>query len=78
MAQVEDREFGVSYHPDPVGRILRDLGFTPKKPRRKTRERYEAAIERWPCEAWPRNRKGDAVGKLPLYSSTKPAPSCSR
>ena len=47
LAQVVEREFKVSYHPDHMGRILRDLGFTPQKAQRNARERDEAAIERW-------------------------------
>jgi transposase len=40
------RHFGVSFHHDHVGRILRKrLNWTPQKPRRKARERDEAAIE---------------------------------
>ena len=78
VAQVVEREFRVSYHPDHVGRILRDLGFTPQKPQRKARERDEATIERWRREAWPRIKKRDAADKLPSSFSTKPALSCSR
>ena len=78
VAQVVEREFQVAYHPDHVGRILRDLGFTPQKPQRKARESDEAAIERWRREAWPRIKKRDAADKLPSSFSTKPALSCSR
>lgn len=78
VAQVVEREFGVSYHPDHMDRILRDLGFTPQKPQRKARERDEVAIDRWRREARPRIKKGDAVGKLPSSFSTKPASFCGR
>ena len=40
------RHFGVTFHHDHVGRILRKrLNWTPQKPRRRARERDEAAIE---------------------------------
>jgi transposase len=76
VAEVVRREFGISYHPDHLGRILHDLGFSPQKPQRRARERDEAAIERWRRDDWPRIKKRDAAGKLPLSCSTKPALFC--
>jgi len=58
------REFGVRYHHDHVGRFLRRrLGWTPQKPRRRARERDEAAIRRWQSEGFPRiARQAEARG----------------
>ena len=55
--------FGVEYHPDHVGRILHDLGYTPQKPRRVAREQDAEAVEKWRAEDWPRIKKkhGDVV-----------------
>jgi transposase len=40
------RHFGVSFHHDHVGRLLRErLNWTPQKPQRRARERDEPAIE---------------------------------
>lgn len=78
VAQVIQREFGVTYHADHVGRILHDLGFTPQKPQRRARERDEAAIERWRRVDWPRIKKGEPAEKLASCSSTKPALCCNR
>ena len=78
VALVIQREFGVSYHPDHVGRILHDLGFTPQKPQRRARERNEAAIERWRREDWPRIKKREGDGKLPSSFSMKQASCCNR
>jgi transposase len=78
VAQVIEREFGVTYHPDHVGRILHDLGFTPQKPRRKARERDEAAIAHWRRVEWPRIKKGELGEKLASSSSTKQALCCNR
>lgn len=77
VAEVVQREFGVVYHPDHLGRILHELGFSPQKPQRRARERDEAAIERWRRYDWPRIKKGDDAGKLPSCFSMKPASSCS-
>jgi transposase len=53
IADLIAREFGVSYHHDHVGVILKALGFTHQKPARRARERDEAKIEAWRREAWP-------------------------
>lgn len=53
VADLVAREFGVRYHHDHVGVILRDLGFTHQKPARRAVERDEAAIEAWRRDAWP-------------------------
>lgn len=76
VAQVVQREFGISYHPDHLGRILHDLGFSPQKPQRRARERDEEAIARWRKQDWPRIKKGDDAGKLPSCFSMKRASSC--
>jgi transposase len=55
VAELIRRHFGVTYHPDHVGRFLRQrLNWTPQKPRRKARERDEDAIDRWKREEFPR------------------------
>ena len=64
VGQVIAETFGVTYHVDHVGRLLHDLGFSPQKPRRRARERDEAAIERWRREDWPRIKKGEPGEKL--------------
>jgi transposase len=55
VAALIRRHFGVTYHPDHVGRFLRQrLNWTPQKPRRQARERDEDAIERWKRTVFPR------------------------
>lgn len=76
VAEVVQREFGIVYHPDHLGRILHDLGFSPQKPQRRARERDEAAIERWRRHDWPRIKKGGDAGKLPSCFSMKQAFFC--
>jgi len=38
------KQFRVSYHPDHLGRIMHDLGFSPQKPRPVAREQDPAAV----------------------------------
>ena len=55
VTQLIRRHFGVSFHPDHVGRFLRQrLGWSPQKPRRRARERDEDEIARWKAETFPR------------------------
>lgn len=53
IAQVIRREFGISYHPSQVGRILKECGWTRQKPVRHASQRDEEAIRRWKEERWP-------------------------
>jgi transposase len=54
VADLIARRFGKRFHHDHVGRFLRErLGWTPQKPRRRARERDEAAILRWQSEVFP-------------------------
>jgi transposase len=53
--------FGVRYHVDHIGRLLRSLGWTPQRPTRRAVERDEAAIQRWIKTDWPRIKKKPAT-----------------
>jgi transposase len=53
VAKVIEWEFGVSYHKDHVGRMLKGLGWTPQQPIKRATQRDEAAIDRWRDEVWP-------------------------
>jgi transposase len=53
IAKVIEWEFGVRYHKDHVGRLLKRLGWTPQQPIKRAIQRDEAAIDRWRDEAWP-------------------------
>lgn len=52
IARVIEEEFGVRYHKDHVGRLLRELRWTPQVPIRRAIQRDEAAIRRWRDEVW--------------------------
>lgn len=57
IAKVIKEEFGVSYHKDHVGRLLKELQWTPQVPIKRAIQRDEKAIERWRVEVWPELRK---------------------
>jgi transposase len=58
VAKLIRKEFGVSYHPAHVSRIVRALGLSLQKPARRSNQRDEKAIEHWKEETWPRLKKG--------------------
>jgi transposase len=57
VAQVIARRFGIRYHVDHIGRLLRSLGWTPQRPTRRALERDEEGIQRWIKQAWPGIKK---------------------
>jgi transposase len=57
VAQVIGRRFGVHYHVDHIGRLLRSLGWTPQRPTRRALERDEEGIQRWIKRDWPAIKK---------------------
>ena len=50
-------EFGVRYHKDHVGRLLKGLDWTPQQPIKRAIQRDEEAIRRWRDETWPELRR---------------------
>jgi transposase len=57
VAQVIAQTFGVSYHPDHVGRLLHGLGFSCQYPQHRAREQDEDAVRQWRLVEWPRIKK---------------------
>jgi transposase len=53
VAQVIQEEFGVRYHKDHVGRLLKELRWTPQVPIRRAIQRDERAIQNWRDAVWP-------------------------
>ena len=46
VADLIERHFGISFHPEHVRKVLkRKLGWTSQKPQRRAKERDEAAID---------------------------------
>ena len=58
VATVIRREFGVSYHPAHVSRVVRMLGLSLQKPQRRAEQRDEEAIDNWKEKKWPSLKKG--------------------
>jgi len=63
VAQVIEREFGISYHSAHAWKILHGLGWTCQKPEQRSRKRDEAAIRHWREKAWPRIKKDAKRGE---------------
>jgi transposase len=57
VARLIKMQYGISYHPKHVCRLLKFLGWTPQKPVEKASQRDEAAIEKWQAERWPDLKK---------------------
>lgn len=58
VARVILKEFGVSYHPAHVSRLLKALGLSLQKPQRRSNQRDEEEIGHWKEERWPSLKKG--------------------
>ncbi len=57
VAEVIYRRFGVRYHRDHVGRLLREAGWSRQQPIERATQRDEAAIKQWPEQRWPALKK---------------------
>ena len=58
VAIVIRKEFGVSYHPAHVSRVVRALGLSLQRPQRRAEQRDEEAIEHWKEKKWPSLKRG--------------------
>lgn len=58
IAQVIEQEFGVGYHPDYVGTLLKSCGWSYQKPVCRAIQRDEAALAAWVEERLPALKKG--------------------
>ena len=67
VAELVRKRFRVTYHPDHLGRILHDLGFSPQKPKQVAREQDVEAVKRWRKKDWPRIKKKPVAAAQPLY-----------
>ena len=57
IAKVIEWEFGIRYHKDHVGRLLKSLHWTPQQPIKRAIQRDDEAIRRWRDETWPELRR---------------------
>lgn len=57
IAQFIEQRFQVKYHPDYIGPMLRQLGWSPQRPIVRATQRDEAAIQEWVTQKWPALKK---------------------
>ena len=57
IAQLISEEFGVSYHPNHIGRLMFRLEWSNQKPAKRATERNTEEIERWTHDEWPNVKK---------------------
>jgi transposase len=57
IAQFIAQRFGVKYHHDYIGPLLRQLGWSPQRPVVRASQRNEAAIAEWVVTTWPELQK---------------------
>jgi len=67
IAEMVERQFGVRYHPDHIGRLMRSIGWTPQKQEMRSLKRDEYGIERWKQKELPRIRR-TLQGWVPISS----------
>ena len=58
MARVIRKEFGVTYHPNHVWRLLQACHWSCQVPERRALQRDEKAIAHWQRYRWPHIKKG--------------------
>jgi transposase len=58
VAIVIRKEFGVTYHPAHVSRLLKALRQSLHKPKRLSEQRDEEAIDNWKLKKWPSLKRG--------------------
>jgi transposase len=68
VAQLIQDEFAIRYHPTHVGRLLRQLDWTPQRPIVRATQRDEAAIAAWYAERWPALKKSACEKDELLFS----------
>lgn len=57
IAHFINQRFKVKYHPDYIGPLLRQLGWSPQRPIVRASQRDEAAIQEWVTNKWPELKK---------------------
>jgi transposase len=71
VAHLIEREFGVSYHPGHVWKLLVSLGWSCQRPVGRALERNERAIRHWKKVAWPDIKKDPKKSGERSFFSTK-------
>ena len=71
VADLIEREFGVHYHAGHVWKLLRQLNWSPQRPKGRAPERNEEAIVEWKRKTWPAIKKKRKKKAARSSSSTK-------
>jgi transposase len=71
VADLIAREFGVRYHAGHVWKLLRQLNWTPQRPKGRALERNEEALAEWKRKTWPAIKKKPKNKAVRSSSSTK-------
>ncbi len=66
-----EEEFGIRYHPGHVWKLLRELNWSPQRPKGRALERNEPAIDEWRRKTWPVIKKKPKKRAERSSSSTK-------
>lgn len=53
IAQLIEMEFDVTYHPAHVSKIMKELGLTPQRPKKKKTRQDPKKVQQWWEERWP-------------------------
>jgi transposase len=64
IAQVIEREFGVCYHPEYIGCLLRALGWSYQKPVCQATQQKAEALREWREERLPALKKGQKQASI--------------
>jgi transposase len=57
VGELIERKFGVRYHLNHVGKILKACGWTYQKPVSRASQRNDEAVKQWCTERWPEFKK---------------------
>jgi transposase len=66
VAKVIEIKFEVSYNKDHVGRLLKELDWTPQKPIERALQRDEKKIAQWRTQVWQELKKKRVAKAAPL------------
>ena len=65
VAEVIKRTFGVRYHRDHVGKLMREAGWSRQKPVERASQRNEETLKNWSEERWPDIKKKPSRTRRP-------------
>jgi len=57
VRQLIQQKFEITYHPNYLNRLLRNLGFSPQKPLPQAIEQDKELVKAWLQQDWPRIKK---------------------